>query len=289
MKRVKIDNASTRIYNMSTPFEAVMKTKICRFFEKNGTCKFGDDCRFSHVKNPKRKKAKNTVTFTPFDREIDLRLVVDTATDKMSVKLRKCDIGIFTNVFPEFKPWQLHDLVRKEIEESSIENLLKPWHGNDKIDGTHLICDDSKSWKRQANIFNMIIDRLCKYFSVSAAATRCNWYKSHTEFKPQHHDASAFDPEKAAKQNITIALSLGQTREILIQKTNSSSAKETKDHKGVFFSFPAPDSSVYTFTNEVNKTFKHGVHIGIEEDDKNKESRISIIIWGWCENISDNW
>lgn len=261
--------------------------KTCQFFKKYKSCKFGDQCKFSHENN--YKKPKNTVTFTPFDREIDLRLVVDTNPNKMSITLRKCDVGIFTNVFSDFRPWELHDLVLKEINETGIENLLKPWHGNNKIDGTHLICDDSKPWKSQANTFNMIIQRLCNYFGVHAQATRCNWYNSHTEFKPQHHDAAAFDERKVATQNITIALSLGQTREILIQKINSSSSKENKNHTGVFLSFPASDSSVYTFTNEINKTFKHGVHVGLKEDDQSKESRISIIIWGWCDNIKDTW
>ena len=273
--------------------KAVVSTRVCRFFEKNGTCKKGTSCEFLHENVSKqRKKPKNTVTFTPFDREVDLRLVVDTAPRQMSVQLRKCDVGIFTNVFADFEPWELHDLVLREINETSIEHLLKPWHGNDKIKGTHLICDDSKSWKRNANVFNMIIERLCDYFGIdvySRPATRCNWYNSHTQHKPLHHDAAAFDPKKAAKQNITIALSLGQTREVLLQKTNTSSSKETKDHKGVFVSFPAHDSSVYAFTNEINKTFKHGIHVGVEEDDKTKESRISIIVWGWTDNISDQW
>ena len=268
--------------------DQLIKTKICKFFEKNKTCKYGEDCKFIHEKSSK-KKPKNTITFTPFDREVDLRLVVDTASNKMSIQLQKCDVGIFTNVFPDFKPWELHDLVLKEINETSIEHLLKPWHGNDKIKGTHLICDDSKSWKRQANTFNMIIERLCDYFEVDAQATRCNWYNSHTQHKPLHRDAAAFDEKKSKTQNITIALSLGQTREILLQKLNSSSFKDTKGHKGVFLSFPSTDSSVYAFTNEVNKEFKHGVHIGYQEDDKSKESRISIIIWGWTSKIGDSW
>lgn len=273
---------------MSKP---VAKTQICRYFDKNGKCKKGDECGFIHEKklDTKRKKPKNTVTFTPFDREVDMRLVVDTSCDKMSIKLRKCDVGLFPNIFSDFKPWELHDLILKDIQNSSIEELLKPWHGNDRIKGTHLICDDSKRWKRDATAFNMVIQRLCDYFGVDAQATRCNWYDSADQHKPLHHDAAALDPKKAAKQNITIALSLGQTREILLQKTKTSSLKETKDHKGVFLSFPANDSSVYTFTNEVNNTFKHGVHVGLKEETIAEESRISIIIWGWMNGISDEW
>lgn len=269
----------------------MMKTKLCRFYDKKEGCKKGDECAFLHEQKveTKRKKPKNTVTFTPFDREVDMRMVVDASKDRMSIQLRKCDVGIFNNVFSDFKPWELHDLILQEIKESSIENLLKPWHGNDKIEGTHLICDDSKRWKRDANTFNMVIERLCRYFGVNAQATRCNWYDRSTQFKPLHHDAAALDPKKAAKQNITIALSLGQTREILLQKTNTSSSKETKGHKGVYLSFPANDASVYTFTNDVNVNWKHGVHVGIEEEDTSKESRISIIIWGWMDGICDSW
>ncbi len=270
----------------------VNKTRICKYFIKFGNCKKEDTCAFAHEALPLvRRKPKNTVTFTPFDREVDMRIVVDTSPDKLSTKLRKCDVGLFTNIFSDFKSWELHDQVLKEIKESSVStnDLLKFWHGNEKIKGTHLICDDSTSWKKDAPTFNLIIDRLCKYFGVDAKATRCNWYNSHTQHKPLHHDAAAFDERKAAKQNITIALSLGQTREILLQKTNSVSPKETKNHKGVFLSFPASDCSVYAFTNEINCTWKHGVHVGIEEGDKNKESRISIIIWGWMDNIHEKW
>ena len=40
-------------------------------------------------------------------------------------------------------------------------------------------------------------NKMKEYFQMDIKATRLNWYKDSTEFKPYHHDAAAVDPAKA--------------------------------------------------------------------------------------------
>ena len=44
-------------------------------------------------------------------------------------------------------------------------------------------------------------------------ATRLNWYRDSTEWKPFHHDAAAVKPDKAKTQNFTVAVSFGMERD----------------------------------------------------------------------------
>ena len=46
-------------------------------------------------------------------------------------------------------------------------------------------------------------------------ATRFNWYRNTSEWKPFHHDAAAMKPDKARTQNFTVAVSFGCERWIL--------------------------------------------------------------------------
>ena len=97
-------------------------------------------------------------------------------------------------------------------------------------------------------------------------------YKNTNNWKPYHHDAAAIKPHIAEKQNTTIAISFGYTRDVAFQ---------FNDNKCVV-SFPLKDNSVYLFGNEVNKRWKHGIP-QMSEDNFCEEGRISIILWGWME------
>ena len=52
-------------------------------------------------------------------------------------------------------------------------------------------------------------------------ATRFNWYRNAEEWKPFHRDAAAVDPKKAAKQNFTVGVSFGATRDIAFQEVST--------------------------------------------------------------------
>ena len=51
------------------------------------------------------------------------------------------------------------------------------------------------------------------YISLLFQATRLNWYRDSTEWKPFHHDAAAVKPDKAKTQNFTVAVSFGMERD----------------------------------------------------------------------------
>lgn len=114
---------------------------------------------------------------------------------------------------------------------------------------------------------------------MKAQATRLNWYRNNSEWKPFHHDAAAIKKDKAKTQNITVGVSFGVERSVAFQhaKTNSVTA------------FPLPNGSVYAFGKETNKIWKHGI-LQLKNDNSSAEpevevGRISIIAWGWTNLI----
>ena len=80
----------------------------------------------------------------------------------------------------------------------------------------------------QSKTFNMIIDRLCEYFSIrkQSIGTRFNWYKDSSDWKPFHHDSAAFNPARAKTQNVTVGVSFGATRELAFIR-----AVDEEEHK----------------------------------------------------------
>lgn len=265
-------------------------TKLCKHFWKNfnvrgqGSCKYDKNCRKNHfvtcdnqVLQPKRpdrdKKPPNTESWDPITRPYDIRLLFEPK-DHLSHSLKANEVLVATNVFGEN---DIYNKLVKELSECDIpaEDLLKLWHGSRErnISGTHLICNDRTSWKQKCPTFNLVIDRLVEFFKVTPKATRLNWYTDHTQFKPLHRDAAALDPEKAKKQNITIAVSFGQTRDIVFQSLTSKHV----------IGFPQGDGDVYTFGNDVNLHWRHGVQPGNSDADhsgRTNTGRISVIVWG---------
>lgn len=261
-------------------------SSLCkRYFKNGGSCKFKENCRKNHFvsdnrppqpqrpRNEQRRK-RNTESFVPYDREYDMRIVVDTGVTKLSKSLGDNVVLLCPRVFDGCVPGELYEKLVKEIESTDIpmDQLLKLWHGNDKIEGTHLIANDRTRWKEQCPTFNMVINRLVEFFGVKPEATRLNWYKGNEQFKPLHHDSAYVNPEKAKKQNITVAVSFGQTRDIIFQHAKSRDV----------ICIPQGDGEVYTFGNGVNSAYRHGVQPGRDMDAG--AGRISVIIWGWAGN-----
>ena len=59
--------------------------------------------------------------------------------------------------------------------------------------------------------FLKVVDKIRTYFNMDIQATRFNWYRDSSDWKPYHHDAAAMKVHMATKQNITIAVSFGVT------------------------------------------------------------------------------
>lgn len=260
--------------------------KICKFYLKGKCTK--DNCQFIHSnsynKNNRHKllkNNKNTVCFEPMTRPVDLRIVYDLHPEKLQTSLTDRDLLLVPNVFNDFYKFELYNNLVNEIKdcEQRKPELLKLWHGNDKIEGTHLIADDKLGWKQYSPTFNFILERLQYYFNVDIKATRFNWYQNTNHWKPFHFDAAAFDPEKRKNQNITIALSFGCTRSTALEF-----AEKNKNNTQTTISIPISDGEIYAFTNTTNDIWRHGI---LQEKEFKEEGRISIIIWGWSDYVSE--
>ena len=274
------------------------KTKICKFYI-NGGCKKEEQCSFIHEtiiteqnkQNNKKKNIhnnrhnnlknkKNTECFEPMTRPVDLRILYDLDPYSLQQSLTDRDLLLVPNLFKKYAKNEIYNKLVLEIENCKLEkkDLLKLWHGNDKIKGTHYIADDKLKWKYDCPTFDKVLQNIVQYFNVTIKATRFNWYTDSSQWKPFHHDAAAFDPKKSETQNITIAVSFGATRYTALEfnETNSNNMKTT-------ISIPINDGEIYVFTNTTNKLWKHGI---LQEKEYKNEGRISIIVWGWIDNLS---
>jgi hypothetical protein len=216
---------------------------------------------------------KNTETFEPYYGPSDMRVVVEIAEGKKRSELefQTNDIALIPDLFRDEK--DIFTRLNMEMEKYGDQNdqLWKLWHGD-----SHVIADDGTDFKKHCPTFNFILDRIREYFQMDIKATRFNLYRDDNDHKPFHFDASAIKPEKAKIQNITIGVSFGRTREIAFED-----ALEPKKHRRVV-SFPMTNGSTYCFCKDINVNWRHGVP-AIPKEQFKKESRISIIAWGWVD------
>ncbi|KAK1931680.1 hypothetical protein P3T76_013009 [Phytophthora citrophthora] len=267
------------------PKEKSLKEKEVKSNDTEETTAKDTDKQDSDKKNKKKKKnerrqatKKNTENFKPMTKPVDLRITYDLGSkdDKFSTPLASRDVVLVPNLFSDFKKGELYVKLMHELDNCGIprEQLLKMWHGNNKIDGTHLIVDDHSSWKAKCPTFDLVTDRLKKFFSLDIKATRFNWYKDTSQWKPFHFDAAAVKPHIAAIQNFTVGISFGATRDAAFEHA------ETK----TVVSVPQPDGCVYAFSKDTNVIWRHGI---LQDVPVREEGRISVIAWGWVDNMAD--
>ena len=270
------------------------KNKDCKFKHINGVCRnhFFDECdnpncRFSHIYKYKVKndnfqvkndnfqvkkqttRIKNTESFIPDYTEPNIRVRFNEPI------ICGNEVSITDNLFYDKD-------IFKILQQEITHKVYKPWHGD-----THFIADDKSEidWKAISPTFNIIIDKLCEYFCMTPSATRLNYYKTVDDWKPYHHDAAALKPDKAKKQNITVGVSFGVTREISFETTHFDKKQRIR------INFPLKDTVVYSFGNEINVNFRHGIP-PIDKNselycDNNNSGRFSIIIWGYSTLLGD--
>ena len=260
--------------------------KLCVKYWKTASCKYGENCRKNHYVcktddgngervQRNRRKPKNTECYEPWTDPYEMRILYENSNVKLQKQLTSRDVLLVPNLFRDFQTGDIYDKLVSEIENCKVpkEELLKLWHGSEHlgIEGKHHICNDRTKWKEECPTFGMVIERLRNFFGVKVEATRMNWYKTSSEYKPRHHDAAAMDPKKAEKQNITIGVSFskGDSRDIVFENVRSKRA----------ICIPQGDGDIYTFGNTVNMDWKHGVNPG-QESREDHGGRISIIIWG---------
>ena len=250
---------------------------LCFHHWKYGQCKFGDSCRKKHL--PRAQRVRNTECWDPKMDATDMRIVYDNGTwvDKMSTQVTSRDVVVVPNLFADYAPGELYNMLVDETQRCGIhpDQLFKLWHGNDKVAGTHYIADDKTRWKESCPTFGMIIDRIEKFFGMRTEATRFNWYQDTSQWKPFHHDASGVKPEKAAIQNFTVALSLGATRDAAFEHAQTRTT----------ISLPQQDGTIYCFAKDTNIIWRHGI---LKERETRNLGRISIICWGWIDGMIDS-
>lgn len=137
--------------------------------------------------------------------------------------------------------------------ETGLENGMVTW-------SRHLKHEDPDF----SPTFKAVIQQLSAYFDVEVLATRLNFYRNGSDWKPFHHDSHAYGA-KGKKEDFTIGASFGATRELAFLHPS-----------GTVFSFPQWNGDVFAFTSTANKTFQHGV----PKATANAGPRFSIIAWG---------
>lgn len=279
----------------NTSCQYIHDTSICFHHWKFNKCKFNESCNKKHLnyndkvnekiqsknkknrdKYNKNKIKKNTESFEPMKKLYDTRIVLDLNREKLSLSLSDRDILLVPNLFSDYKKYDIYNSLRNELEQCQIpkDKLFKLWHGD-----THLIaddklrCNDLRSWKEQIPTFNMVINRIKTFFNMDIKATRLNLYEDTSQWKPFHFDAAAIKPDKADKQNFTIGISFGRCR---------SAAFERDTPDKTVISIPIDDGHGYAFCKQTNVLWRHGI---LQEFPTVNEGRISIIAWGWIDNM----
>ena len=231
-------------------------------------------CELSNVlskpKYKKKRKPKNTETFEPCHEETDMKIRIESGNTL--VYPHNCSPGDVTAVNKLFccvDDSTIYESLLNEIKQSKVEesNLWKLWHGD-----THLIADDHLDWKTECPTFNMVVEKIKKYFNMSVNATRLNWYKDSSQWKPFHHDAAAVKPHIAKIQNWTVAVSFGSERDVAFEHAKTRTT----------ISLPQSNGSLYAFGNKVNMEWKHGIP-QLSPEEQHNDGRISIIAWGWVD------
>ena len=276
---------------------------VCFYFWAFGECRNDTTCKKSHnfrknastkivqpkeiehnikSEQPKGKKTKlkgrrvkNTESFEPMTRPVDMRITYDFARDKLSdTSVLSRDVLLVPNLFSDFETGEIYKRLINEIGMCSNQDphLLKLWHGD-----THLIADDHRGWKSKCPTFAMVIDRIAKFFSMDIRATRFNWYKDQSQWKPFHHDAAAVKKDKMNTQNFTVGISFGATREAAFEHAVTKTT----------ISIPQTDGCIYAFAKDTNIIWKHGILQKTTKDQDHNTGRISVIAWGWINNQHD--
>lgn len=236
-----------------------------------------DDPRVSDgVKSVRIKgKGQNTESFDPKSTLVrpDLRLIVGKNREEYGKPLKHDDIVVVPDFFCDEDDWSLYYKLIEEMREEQSKGVQgAEW--TSWAEGAHLISQNPKNSKT----FQMVQDKISKYFGIpqKSVGTRFNWYRDSTDWKPFHHDSAAFNPKRAANQNITVGASFGCPRELALL--------HAKDGSKVYF--PQTNGMLFSFGRDVNINWKHGINALTEEEQEalGGKGRISIILWGLAGN-----
>lgn len=256
------------------------KDGICRF-HYFGSCRDGATCTRSHEFRYKpnasfsrtpstpstshaihtHRKKKNTESFVPSSSPSDMNIRYMDGTTMIPFQVYPRDVLLIPNLFYDM-PTVYEDLLL-EMKHTTSDQVWKLWHGD-----SHWIADDHCKWKSVCPTFSKVMDRIQSFFAMDIKATRLNWYKDGSDWKPYHHDAAAIDEKKAKTQNLTVGVSFGDTREVSFEHATTKTKVDIE----------LPNGMTYTFSSQVNIEWRHGIPQKMPS-----QGRISLIAWGWVD------
>ena len=121
--------------------------------------------------------------------------------------------------------------------------------------------------------FKMVVDHMARHFDVEVFASRLNFYRDGTDWKPFHHDSHAYG-HTGVKEDFTMGASFGESRSLAFLHEPSGST----------FALPQNNGDCFAFTSEANRKFKHGVPR--IRSNSSTGCRFSIIAWGRRRSIN---
>lgn len=275
------------------PCKFIHDSELCNQFYSTGKC--DGLCELNHFVNPNlinknksnkqsgnnskhKKRPANTETFKPDYNPPEMRMLFETSLNKSKTELefQSNDVIVVPDLFAD-RP-NIYTELLEEVFGTKFDkkDLIIPWH-----EGCHLIVDDKLGWKKDCPTFNYVIERVAKYFNMDVKATRFNWMQNLQDHKFFHYDGAALKPEIAKKQNSTIGISFGHTRDIAFQVASHPDCRKV-------VSIPLPNGYTYVFNKDVNIDWRHGVMpIETPPDYKSKlsDGRISVVAWGYIPQI----
>lgn len=203
----------------------------------------------------------------------DLRVLVGRNQEEYGKPLKHDDIVMVPDFFCDEDDWSLYYKLIEEMREEQSKGVQgAEW--TSWAEGAHLISQNPTN----SPSFQKIQDKISKYFGIpqKSVGTRFNWYRDSTDWKPFHHDSAAFNPKRAANQNITVGASFGCSRELALL--------HAKDGSKVYF--PQTNGMLFSFGRDVNINWKHGINALSEGEQEGVDGkgRVSIILWGLAGN-----
>lgn len=216
-----------------------------------------------------REKKKNTESFKPSHEPSELRVMFSSGVSKYTREIQTRDVIFVPDIFCSPGDLTIYHQLHAELKDSGLTShqIWSSWHGD-----SHLIANDKTEWAKHCPTFHFVLDKIRDYFNMEIAATRLNWYRDSSEWKPFHHDAAAIKEEKARQSNLTVAVSFGLEREAAFEHAKTKT----------IVSMPAPNGSAYVFARDINVLWRHGI-LQVNPDNKIDQGRVSVIAWGWTE------
>jgi len=218
-----------------------------------------------------QQKKKNTETFKPCHDPSEMRMLFSYGVSRYQRPIQTRDVLCVPDLFCSPSDLTLYNQLHSELQNSGLTShqIWASWHGD-----SHLIANDKMEWSKHCPTFHMVLDKIRDYFDMKISATRLNWYRDSTEWKPFHHDASAIKEDKAKLANLTVAVSFGLEREAAFEHAKTKTV----------VSMPCPNGSMYVFARDINVLWRHGI-LQIDPNRKVNEGRISVIAWGWTNQV----